>query len=91
VRGAGRWAAKERWSLPPVAVREAVIHAGAHTHYTQRGAPIRVAIFGNRLEVESPGLLPFGLTVEVRVKDAQSGDRRCPPPSVAPATGRFAK
>ncbi len=55
---------KERWNLPPAAVREAVVNAVAHADYAQRGAPIRVAIFHDRLEVESPGLLPFGLTVE---------------------------
>lgn len=55
---------RERWSLPPVAVREAVINAFAHADYAQRGAPLRIAIFDDRLEVESPGLLPFGLTVE---------------------------
>jgi len=54
----------ERWSLPPVAVREAVINAVAHADYAQRGAPIRVSIFDDRLEVENPGLLPFGLTVD---------------------------
>ena len=55
---------RERWNLPPVAVREAVINAVAHADYAQRGAPIRVSIFDDRLEVENPGLLPFGLTVE---------------------------
>lgn len=55
---------RERPSLPPVAVREAVVNAVAHADYAQLGAPIRVAIFDDRLEVESPGLLPFGLTVE---------------------------
>ncbi|XVU22087.1 ATP-binding protein [Actinoplanes sp. CA-054009] len=54
----------ELWSIPPVAVREAVINALAHADYRQRGAPIRVAIFDDRMEVENPGLLPFGLTVE---------------------------
>ena len=54
----------ERWSVPPAAVREAVINAVAHADYSQRGAPIRVSIFDDRLEVESPGLLPFGLTIE---------------------------
>jgi ATP-dependent DNA helicase RecG len=53
----------ERWSLPPAAVREAVINAVAHADYAQQGAPIRVALFDDRLEVENPGLLPFGLTV----------------------------
>jgi ATP-dependent DNA helicase RecG len=55
---------KERWNLPPVAVREAVINAVTHTDYAQRGAPIRLSIFDDHLEVENPGLLPFGLTVE---------------------------
>lgn len=55
---------RERWSLPPLAVREAVINAFAHADYAQRGAPLRIAIFDDRLEVENPGLLPFGLTVE---------------------------
>jgi ATP-dependent DNA helicase RecG len=54
----------ERWSVPPVAVREAVINAVVHADYAQRGAPIRVAMFDDRLEVEDPGLLPFGLTIE---------------------------
>ena len=55
---------KERWSLPPVAVREAVINAVVHTDYAQRGAPLRLSIFDDRLEIENPGLLPFGLTLE---------------------------
>ena len=53
-----------RWTLPPVAVREALINAVAHADYSQRGAPLRVAIFDDRLEIENPGLLPFGLTVD---------------------------
>lgn len=55
---------RERWNLPPIAVREAVINAVTHADYSQCGAPIRVSIFDDRLEVENPGLLPFGLTVE---------------------------
>ncbi len=54
----------ERWNLPPVAVREAVINAVAHADYSQHGARIRVSIFDDRLEVENPGLLPLGLTVD---------------------------
>ena len=60
----GKVRARERWNLPPVAVREAVINAVVHADYAQRGAPVRVAIFDDRLEVENPGLLPFGLTVD---------------------------
>ena len=55
---------KERWSLPPVAVREALINAVAHADYAQRGAPLRVALFDDRLEIDNPGLLPYGLTVD---------------------------
>jgi ATP-dependent DNA helicase RecG len=55
---------QERWTLPPVAVREAVVNAVAHADYAQRGAPLRLALFDDRLEVENPGLLPFGLTVD---------------------------
>lgn len=55
---------REIWNLPPVAVREAIINAVAHTDYAQQGAPIRVSIFNDRLEVENPGLLPFGLTID---------------------------
>jgi len=54
----------DTWTLPPAAVREAIINAAVHTDYSQRGAPIRLAFFDNRLEVENPGLLPFGLTIE---------------------------
>ena len=59
----GRLQRSERWSLPPLAVREALINAVAHSDYSQGGAPIRVALFDDRMEVENPGLLPFGLTV----------------------------
>ncbi len=55
---------KERWNLPPVAVREAIVNAVVHADYAQRGAPIRISVFDDRLEVENPGLLPFGLTVD---------------------------
>ena len=54
----------EKWTLPAVALREAIINAVVHADYSQRGAPIRLALFDDRLEVESPGALPFGLTVE---------------------------
>lgn len=60
----GRLHRKERWSVPPVAVREAIINAVVHADYTQKGAPIRLAIFDDRVEIENPGLLPFGLTLE---------------------------
>lgn len=59
----------DRPDLPSVAIREAVINAVAHADYAQHGAPIRIALYDDRLEIESPGLLPFGLTVD----DLRSG------------------
>lgn len=50
--------------IPVIAVREALVNAVVHADYSQRGGPIRVAMFDDRLEVENPGLLPFGMTVE---------------------------
>ena len=52
-----------------VAVREAIMNAIVHADYAQKGAPIRVAPFDDRLEVENPGLLPFGPTID----DIQKG------------------
>ena len=50
--------------VPLAAVREALVNAAVHADYSQRGGPIRVALFNDRLEIETPGLLPFGLAVE---------------------------
>jgi predicted HTH transcriptional regulator len=54
----------EKWSVPLVALREAIINAVTHADYAQRGSPIRIAIFNNRIEIENPGLIPFNLTLE---------------------------
>lgn len=53
-----------RWSVPHIAIREALINAIVHADYSQSGTPIRIAIFDNRIEIENPGLLRFGLTTE---------------------------
>lgn len=61
IEGARR---EDRWSVPIVAIREALVNAIVHADYAQSGAPIRVAIFDDRIEIDNPGLLPFGLTIE---------------------------
>ncbi len=53
----------EVWNLPIIALREAIINAVVHADYAQQGSPIRIAIFDDRIEIENPGLLLFGLTV----------------------------
>ena len=35
-----------------------------HADYSQRGAPIRIAFFDDRIEIENPGILLPGLTIE---------------------------
>ncbi len=54
----------DRWTVPLVALREAIVNAIVHADYAERGAPIRVAVFDDRIEVENPGILPFGLTID---------------------------
>jgi ATP-dependent DNA helicase RecG len=48
---------------PLVALREGLVNAVAHTDYSLQGMDIKVAVYADRLEVENPGTLPFGMTV----------------------------
>lgn len=48
----------------PIAFREVLTNALVHADYSIRGMNLRIAIFSDRLEVESPGMLPFGYTFE---------------------------
>lgn len=50
--------------VPLVALREAIVNAVVHADYAQRGAPLRIAVHDDRVVVENPGLLPFGLTLQ---------------------------
>jgi predicted HTH transcriptional regulator len=52
----------DTWSLPHVALREAIVNSVVHADYAQRAD--RVAIFDDRVEIENPGLLPPGQTME---------------------------
>lgn len=51
-------------SYPPLAVREALANAICHRDYSAGGGAIHVAMYDDRLEISSPGALPFGLTPE---------------------------
>ena len=55
---------KDVWSIPLNILREAVINALVHADYSQRGAPIRIAFFDDRIEIENPGILLPGITIE---------------------------
>ena len=58
----GRRRRKRAFSLD--AVREAIVNAVAHRDYAREGTDIEVSLYGDRLEVISPGRLPNGVTVE---------------------------
>jgi len=57
----------ERENLPQYsvdAVFEAVVNAVAHRDYSMRSRRIRLSMFKNRLEIDSPGQLPNRMTIE---------------------------
>lgn len=60
----GRLRRRDLPAVPPAALREALVNAVVHADYAQRGAPIRVAVFDDRVEVENPGILLPGLTID---------------------------
>ena len=46
------------------AIFEALVNAVAHRDYSIRGSRIRLSMFNDRLEIQSPGGLPNALTVD---------------------------
>lgn len=46
------------------ALFEALVNAVAHRDYSMRGSRIRLSMFDDRVEIQSPGALPNNLTVE---------------------------
>jgi ATP-dependent DNA helicase RecG len=54
---------KDIAEYPELALREILINAFAHADYSILGSTIQIAIFDDRLEVQNPGMLPFGFTM----------------------------
>ena len=54
---------KEKYELPPAAIREMIINANCHRNLLDESC-IQVAVYDDRLEVTSPGGLYNGLTYE---------------------------
>lgn len=63
----GRWERIDEPLYPPEAVREALANALCHRDYGVGGA-VSLAIYDDRLEIGSTGVLPFGLTPADLVK-----------------------
>ncbi len=64
---------------PRVALREALVNAVAHTDYSLRGMHTQVAIYSDRMEIQNPGMLPFGMTLD----NSKAGVSRIRNPVVA--------
>ncbi len=54
----------DRYEIPEVAIREAIVNAIVHRDYSNHGRDVKVAVYDDRIEVVSPGPLPNGLTNE---------------------------
>lgn len=54
----------EKWDYPEEVVREALLNAVVHRDYSIAGTDVMLAIFSDRIEIQSPGKLPNTLTVE---------------------------
>lgn len=55
---------REVTEYPYEAVREAICNAVCHRDYFMDGSTVRIMVFDDRIEVNSPGSLPPGVTVE---------------------------
>ena len=60
----GKLQRKDVMQVPYKALREALINAICHRDYSVLGGAVSMAIYDDRLEVWSPGLLPFGTKLE---------------------------
>ena len=54
----------DRWEYPESVVREALVNALVHRDYSIAGTDVMLAIYADRLEIQSPGRLPNTVTVE---------------------------
>ena len=52
-----------RYELPPESIREAIINSVCHRCYLDHSC-VQIAIYDNRVEITSPGMLYGGLTIE---------------------------
>jgi ATP-dependent DNA helicase RecG len=58
------WVRQDRPAYPFLALREALVNAICHRDYSIVGGAIYVAIYDDRLEITSAGVLPPGITVQ---------------------------
>ena len=49
---------------PDLAIREILVNAIGHADYSLSGMRILIGIYADRMEIQNPGMLPFGMTME---------------------------
>lgn len=54
----------DRAAYPETVLREVIVNALVHRDYSIAGSDVTLAVFSDRLEVQSPGRLPNTVTVE---------------------------
>lgn len=60
----GRIERQDRLAIPPAALREIILNAVIHRDYSDPAGYVAVAIFDDRVEIQSIGRLPAGVSVE---------------------------
>lgn len=60
---AGRVFREDRFPLPPDALREILLNAVMHRDYSHYSGYVAIAVFDDRIEIQSYGRLPSGITV----------------------------
>ena len=55
---------EDRFPVPPAALREILLNAVMHRDYSHHSGYVAIAIFDDRIEIQSYGRLPGGVTVE---------------------------
>ena len=71
---------RDIYELPTSSIREMIINAVLHRSYLAESC-IQVSLYDDRLEIDSPGMLYDGLTIE----EAKSGKSRCRNKAIAEA------
>lgn len=56
---------EDRLAVPPAALREILLNAIIHRDYSSPSGYVAIAVFDDRVEIISSGLLPPGITVEM--------------------------
>lgn len=55
---------RDVYSIPIEPIREVIVNALVHASYAERGTPIRIGFYDDRIQVDSPGLLLAGMTID---------------------------